>query len=221
MAFDRRIREELRAEVQRTRPDLDRQLAIVQARSRGVGSRVGPIRRAASAMAATLQLLTVATIAAVIALVIVLRVLGPLPSGGGVGEPSPSLPSAPSSASTPPSPPDFPAIAGTYSATLPSTDPAVARDHLAGVWTLTLDRDGTMTLVAPQAFPDSVNGISGVSFSLDGDRFRTDLFFSDYCQSVGAYRWVRAGTRLTLTPDGDTCAIRAQLLTTQPWDAIP
>lgn len=78
-----------------------------------------------------------------------------------------------------------------------------------------------MTFAAPQSFPDSVHGISGVSFSLDGDRFRTDLFYSDYCQSVGTYRWVLAGTRLTFAADGDTCAIRTTLLSTAPWDAAP
>ena len=221
MAFDRRVRDELRGEVERTRPDLDRHLAIVRDRSRDVGASTGPFRRAATAMVATVQVLAVATLAAVIALVIVLRVIPPLPPAGGLGGPSPSILSTAPSASEAPSPPDFPAIAGTYSTTLSASNLAVSRDRLAGTWTFTLQRNGTMLLVPPQTFPDAANGISGVSFSLDGDRFRSDLFFSDYCQSVGTYRWVLSGARLTLTADGDTCAIRTTLLSTLPWNAGP
>lgn len=221
MAFDHRVREELRGEVEGTKPDLERELALLQARSRTTSeARRTPMRRAGAGLAATARLLTVATIAAVIGVVIVLRVPGLLPSAGGgttpVAAPSPS-----SSSSASPSPPDYLPITGKYSTTLAALNAAVSGSHLAGTWTITLERNGTMTVVPPPTFPDAVNGISGVSFSLDGDRFRTDLFFSDYCQSVGTYRWVVTGGRLTLTADGDTCAIRTTLLSTGPWHATP
>jgi hypothetical protein len=55
-----------------------------------------------------------------------------------------------------------------------------------------------------------------VAFSLTGDRFRTNLFYNDYCDSIGSYVWNRAAS-LSFTSVDDSCSIRKTLLATTPW----
>ena len=102
-------------------------------------------------------------------------------------------------------------------ATLDAADAAVKRDALAGAWTMRLESSGAIDLSPPPTFTPGANGLSGIAFSLSGDRFRTDLFYNDYCGSVGTYVWSLAGGHLTFTSVDDACSIRRTLLTSTPW----
>ena len=112
-------------------------------------------------------------------------------------------------------------IAGTYLTTLDAADPAVKRDSLAGTWTMRLQPDGAVFLSSPASFVPGAVGVSGVAFSLVGDRFRTNLFYNEYCNSIGNYVWSRAAGGLTFTSVDDTCTIRRTLLATTPWLPAP
>ncbi len=84
-----------------------------------------------------------------------------------------------------------------------------------------LEPNGTVLLSAPPTFLPGASGLSGVAFSLTGDRFRTNLFYNDYCNSIGNYVWGSAAGNLAFTSLDDTCAIRRTLLATTPWLPVP
>ena len=84
-----------------------------------------------------------------------------------------------------------------------------------------LEQNGTVLLSPPPAFLPGATGLSGVAFSLTGDRFRTNLFYNDYCNSIGNYVWSRAAGGITFTSVDDTCTIRGTLLATTPWLPAP
>jgi hypothetical protein len=89
------------------------------------------------------------------------------------------------------------------------------------MWTMRLEPNGTVLLSPPATFLPGASGLSGVAFSLTGDRFRTNLFYNDYCNSIGNYVWSRAAGGLTFTSVDDTCAIRRTLLATTAWRPAP
>ena len=202
MSLDRRLRDELRREADAIEPDVERHLGAVEARARrprGIG-------------ASTLLLA-----AAIVVAAIILRVPDPR-LGEGSGSSSSTSPVASSSPSPSPSAPaTYPEIAGTYVATLDSADTAVKRDALGGEWTMRLEANGVVFLSPPASFVPGASGLSGVAFSLVGDRFRTNLFYNDYCNSIGTYAWSRTGSKLTFTQVDDTCSIRRTLLATTAW----
>jgi len=202
MSLDRRLRDELRREAAAIEPDVERHLGAVEARARRRGG-IG---------ASTLLLA-----AAIVVAAIILRVPDPrLGDGPGSSRsPSPVASSSPSPA--PSAPATYPEIAGTYVATLDSADTAVKRDALGGEWTMRLEATGVVFLSPPASFVPGASGLSGIAFSLGGDRFRTNLFYNDYCNSIGTYAWSRAGNSLTFTQVDDTCSIRRTLLATTPW----
>lgn len=211
MSFDQRLRDELAREAARVEPDVERQLGAVEARAVRRRSAGGP---------------TLVLAAAIVVAALILRTNAAPVTPGPVGDGSPpAATTAP--ASTPPSPSDgpsaaaYPQIAGSYQVTLDPTDPAVARDHLAGMWTMRLQADGEVFLSAPSTFTAGANGLSGVAFSLVADRFRTNLFINDVCGTVGTYAWALAGGSLTLSPVADDCSIRRTLLAAQPWSELP
>jgi hypothetical protein len=105
--------------------------------------------------------------------------------------------------------------------TLDNADTAVKRDGVSGTWTMRLDPDGVVSLSPPPSWIPGAGGLSGIAFSLVSDRFRTNLFYSDFCNSVGTYAWSRVGTKLTFTQVDDTCSIRRTLLSTKPWVMSP
>ena len=205
MGLDRRLREELRRDAKQIEANVERNLGAVEARSRrrrdvpGVGLLAAAI---------------------IVALVVLVRV-GEPPSdtrpGSGTSPtlaPPSIVPSA-SGAAT------YPQIAGTYAVSLDATDPAIERAGLGGIWTMRLQPDGLVLLSPPSTFAPGTSGLTGIAFSLDGDRFRTNLFYNDYCSSVGTYTWALQAGRLSLTPVDDTCSIRRTLLATTPWLTSP
>jgi hypothetical protein len=146
-----------------------------------------------------------AATAVVVAIVVGVRLLG-IESTGPGGRTSTSSPGGPE------------AIAGSYQVTLPATDPAVVVDGLsfAGRWTLVMRDSGVLELEAPPAFEGS--RAQGHTFSLDATMLRTDLYFNDYCSSLGTYRWILSGGNLRLDVVADDCAVRRTLLATRPWE---
>ena len=107
----------------------------------------------------------------------------------------------------------YPEIAGTYTATLDEAAPGASADGLVGSWSMTLNVTGAMELTAPASFQAGITHLSGISFSLAGDVFTTNVFYTIDCNSNGRYTWSRVGDRLTLTPLDDPCASRRTLLT--------
>jgi hypothetical protein len=202
MSLDRRLRDELRREADAIEPDVQRHLGAVEARARRRGG-IG---------ASTLLLA-----AAIVAAAIILRVPDPRLGDGAGSSRSPSPVASSSPSPSPSVPATYPEIAGTYVAMLDSADTAVKRDALGGTWTMRLQPEGIVFLSPPASFVPGASGLSGIAFSLVGDRFRTNLFYNDYCNSIGTYAWSRAGNKLTFTQVDDTCSIRRTLLVTTPW----
>jgi hypothetical protein len=202
MSLDRRLRDELRQEADAIEPDVERHLGAVEAGAR---------RR--SGLGAS----TLLVAAAIVVAAIILRFPGGFGSGP-AGLPSSSVaPSIGVSAASPSTPASYPQIAGTYTATLDPSDVTVKKDGVGGTWTMRLEPTGAVLLSPPASFAPGANGLSGVAFSLDADRFRTSLFYNDYCSSVGNYVWNLAAGALTFTSVDDTCSIRKTLMTTTPW----
>jgi hypothetical protein len=204
--LDRRIRDELQRAAETIHPDVERNLGAVEARvrrGRGVSK-------------------SILLVAAVVVLIIVSTRMGGRPSES-AGPGASSAPSSTPAASTSPSslPVSYPQIAGTYVVALDPSDAAVKRDGVAGQWTLRLQPDGVALLSAPATFQPGSSGLSGITFALAGDRFRTDLFYNDYCTSIGTYAWSLAQGSLRLTPVDETCPIRRALLSTASWDVAP
>jgi hypothetical protein len=113
---------------------------------------------------------------------------------------------------------DFSAIAGTYTFELSDADGTVAANHMAGTWTIQLKLDGAMELSVPAGFTREGQAPAGNAFTLAASQFRTNLFFSDFCHSVGVYRWSLRGTRLTFTPLSEDCPVRQAIFASQPWN---
>ncbi len=128
-------------------------------------------------------------------------------------EPAVPAPS-PSSVAT-----DFSPIAGTYTVELTNADPTVAANQMAGTWTIRLGPNGAMRLSIPAGFTREGKSPVGNAFSLAASQFRTNLFYSDFCHSIGVYRWQLRGTRLTFTPLSEDCAVRRAVFASQQWVA--
>lgn len=207
MSFDHRVRQDLRKRADAIEPDLERHLGAVEAGA----------RRRRGIHPATLLIA-----AAVVVAALILRVPGTAQNGNdGPGasivvsaspDPGPSQ-AATSSAAT------YPEIAGTYHVTLDPADGAVAKDGLGGRWTMRLSPDGAVFLSPPPDFSPGADSLSGIAFSLSGDRFRTNLFYNQACNSVGNYVWHLSTGQLALTSIDDACSIRRTLLMTQPWQS--
>lgn len=151
-----------------------------------------------------------AAAAGVVVLVVVVRL-----AGGQLIDPGAST----SSPGASPAPND--AIAGSYTVTLLASDPGVATGDLdlTGTWSMTLLPSGEMELAPPPDFEGS--RAEGHTFRLDGSTFRTDLYFNDYCSTVGTYTWTAASDTLLLAVAEDGCQLRATLLATRAWDLAP
>lgn len=204
MSLDRRLRNELDRDADRIAADVERNLGAVEARARRRSSIGAP------ALLAT---------TAVIVLAIVVRLGSSAPSSG--ANPSP-VTASPSSSAVAVSPsPSFEAIAGTYTVSLDPSDAAVAANHLAGSWTMRLMADGEIFLSPPAGFGSGTSSLSGLAFTLAADRFRSNIFYNDYCGSIGTYTWALNAGRLSFAPVGDTCTIRRALLSTTAWQAGP
>jgi hypothetical protein len=113
---------------------------------------------------------------------------------------------------------DFSAIAGTYTFELSDAAATVAANHMAGTWTIQLKPDGAIELSVPAGFTREGQAPAGNAFTLAASQLRTNLFFSDFCHSVGVYRWSLRGTRLTFTPLSEDCPVRQAIFASQPWN---
>ena len=67
-------------------------------------------------------------------------------------------------------------VVGTYRATLQPSDGGAELGDVAGEWTMELMPDGVMLVAPPATFREGASVQSGVSYSIDGERFRTNLF---------------------------------------------
>jgi hypothetical protein len=202
VSLDRRLRSELERDAERIVPDVERNLGAVEAR----------MRRRSSLGAPTLLLATAVIVAA-----LVVRYGLALPPSGGPGESSSPASPSPSAVASP----SYDAVAGTYVVTLDAANAAVAQNHLGGAWTMRLAADGEIFLSPPATFGSGTSSLSGLAFTLAGDRFRNNIFYNDYCTSIGTYTWSLQAGRLSFTPVDDNCAIRSTLLSTIPWQTSP
>jgi hypothetical protein len=107
------------------------------------------------------------------------------------------------------------AVAGTYTVSLLADDPGVADLGIAGTWSITLHPSGAIDIDPPDTFAGSA--ASGHTFAINGDSFRTDLYYNDYCDSIASYRLVVEAGTLAFDQSDDTCAIRVALLAMHPW----
>jgi hypothetical protein len=205
VSLDRRLRSELERDADRIVPDVERNLGAVEARARGRSSVGTP---------------AIVFAAVVVAVAILLRLGASLPPSGGPS-PAPSGPTTSGSAPETSPVPSYAAIAGTYVVTLDPAVAAIARDHLGGTWTMRLAADGEIFLSPPATFGSGTNSLSGLAFTLAGDRFRSNIFYNDFCNSIGTYTWALEAGRLSLAPVDETCSIRQELLATLPWRAGP
>jgi len=206
MPLERRIQDELRRAAETIEPSVERNLGAVEARA-----------HRKDGLSASLLLA-----AAVVILAVTVRLVVDSSHGiGGSASPSPTPASATPSPARSPTPASYPQIAGTYIMTLDPSNAAVKRDGLSGQWTLRLQPDGVALLSAPQAFQPGASSMSGITYALAADRFRTDLFYNDFCSSIGTYAWALGNGRLVFTPVDETCSVRRTLLSTSPWQLAP
>ena len=203
MSLDRRLREELQRDAERVVPDVERNLGAVEARAHQRASIGSPALLGA---------------AVVIAAAIVWRFGASPPTTGGPG----SSGAVTSSASPVPSTgPSYDAIAGTYVLTLDPADSTVSKYGLGGAWTMRLASDGEIFLSPPASFGSGTSSLSGIAFTIAADRFRNNIFYNDYCSSIGTYTWSIQGSRLAFAPVEENCPIRQALLSTTPWRTGP
>ena len=169
------------ADAEQVDADVERHLGAVEAKARGERGLSGAWLVAA---------------AAIVSIALLVRVGGQRGEAPAVGA-SPAA-SPPAVVASPSGPVSYPQIAGTYTVTLDPSDPAVARDGLGGSWTMRLQPDGLVLLSPPSTYAAGSDALTGVAFSLEGDRFRTNLFYNDACNAVGTYTWSLQGGRLAL-----------------------
>jgi hypothetical protein len=107
-------------------------------------------------------------------------------------------------------------LAADYEVSLSEAESASVQPSLAGRWRMRLQPDGEIALTAPDTFAAERNPL-GVSFTADDATFRTNIFYNDFCTSIGTYTWQLTGQQLTFSAVSEACEIRQVLLTTKPW----
>lgn len=119
-----------------------------------------------------------------------------------------------------PAEPGQPGIVGEYVVDV-APGPRVSRD-LAGRWTVVVDPDGRLHIVAPAGYAGVV---SGSAYRLKDDLVHTDALVSAAgCQNQlqpGTYRWSDSGGQLTFAVVDDHCPARRTLFAGQPWQRVP
>ncbi len=195
MSLDRRLRDALEREAAKIDPDVGRSMIAVEARAR---------RRATAGLGSLLV-----AAAAVVLLSMGLQALrSTSPYAGPGASVSPTVLLSPS--------PRTADIAGMYRATLEASDGGAEFADVAGEWTMELMPDGVLLMAPPATFREGSTAQSGVAYSIEEGRFRSNLF-QQLCNSVGVYGWVLEGEVLTLTPVDDNCALRRVVLASTPW----
>lgn len=194
MSVDRRLRGGLRRNADVLDPQVDRLLdeVIRKARRRVL------LRRAAVSIAAAAALVLVVAVGPS-----ALRTLQDLRHRVPATRPTPTTASVQT-------------LTGAFTRRLAADSAAIRSESMAGVWTIDLHDDGTMTVTAPPAF---TGVLSGFQFQVTGDQFRTNLFIQDVCTNLplGTYRWTRSGNALTFTAVDDQCTARVAFFTGASW----
>jgi hypothetical protein len=202
MSLDRRLRDEFDEEAARIEPQTAHHLTTIEARAR---------RRHGQVNVATVTLAAVA-----IAIVVLLRVGASSENAPAVGaSPHPTAPATAADSAS------YDAVGGRYAVTLQASDPAVQSAGVPGPWAMVLHPSGVLDLQPPSGFHLGEASPSGVSYSLAGDRFRTNLFFNEVCNSIGTYTWHLDADSLLLVVVDDSCLERRTLLGTGPWVRTP
>jgi len=203
VSLERRLREELQRDAERVVPDVERNLGAVEARAFQRASVGSPALFGA---------------AVVIAIAIAWRFGASTPTEGGPGSSGAATSSPSPFASAAQS---YDAIAGTYIVTLDATNSTVSKYGLGGTWTMRLASDGEIFLSPPLSFGSGTSSLSGFAFTIAADRFRSNIFYNDFCSSIGTYTWSIQSGPLAFAPVEETCQIRQALLSTTPWRTGP
>jgi hypothetical protein len=190
MSLDRRLRDAFDRAASTVEPDVELHLE----RTVGRASRLNRMSAVGAVVAAS---------AVTVALIAAIQVFG--------------SPSSNAGGPTPAASPANGSVSGVYVVTLRATDPGVATSDLtlAGTWSMTLEPSGAIELVPPSSFDGS--RAAGHTFSVVGSTLRTDLYYNDYCDSIGLYSWEETADGLTLTVVDDGCEIRKTVLATREW----
>ena len=194
MSLDRRLRDALEREAAKIDPDVGRGMVVVEARAR---------RRATAGLGSLLM-----AGAVVVLLAVGLQALRSTAPDAGSGESVSPTVLSPSPRTTD--------IAGTYRATLKASDAGAELADVAGEWTMELMPDGVMLMAPPATFREGSTVQSGVAYSIDEGRLRSNLF-QQLCNSIGLYSLVLDAGTLTLTPVEDDCALRRTVLASTVW----
>jgi len=195
MPLDRRLRDGLDQLAGEIEPDVEGRLKATLDHA----GRRNPVQRFLPIAVATAALILVAIVGP--AMVNLLR-----------GEAGPPI-----GASQAPSPTPS-ALAGAYTTSVESDDPAVQESNLAGAWTVEFEASGLLIVTSPAGFTGTR---TGYSYQVTGDELRTDLFGEGVCSTLlpGRYRWERTGDTLTFSTIDEPCAGRAAFFAGQPWRA--
>jgi hypothetical protein len=195
MPIERRIREGVQRNAGVLDPDVNRFLDSVVQRTR----RRQVIRR---------SLTVTASAAAVVAAVL----LGPSVLDGIRGSGS----TVPGSHPTPSVAPSVPLLTGTFTRTIPVGTAVVRANGLAGTWTISVEADGSVRVLAPTSF---AGPNASRPFELQAESLQTDAFSFSVCSGfpAGTYRWSVQSGYLVLTPVSDPCDPRVVVLGAGPW----
>lgn len=194
MSVDERLRAALTEQADTVAPEVDVALDLVRDRGHAIRRR-----------GAALGLVAAAAAAAVVAGLVGWTDLGRSPRDLPAGVPSSSAPAvAPTRGANPT------ALRGGLDGVV--TTPA----ELAGRWTIRLNGNATLDVLAPEGY-DGV--VTGALYTADRSTFRTTVFGADLCagEGTGIYRWLAVGERVEFEEVSDPCATRAAFFEDSVW----
>jgi hypothetical protein len=192
MSVEERLRVALQDQAMTVQPDVETALAGVHARGGAVRSRRTVLAGAGVA----------ASVAAVVGAVVWAGPFG-REAGPPAGDPTRSV--VPTERPT-----GAVALRGVMEGVV--TDPP----EFAGAWSLRLNGNATLDVVAPQ---DYTGVVAGALYTADRSSFRTTLFQSDVCAAAGTgiYTWLAFGDRVEFTVVSDPCGARGRFFEESVW----
>ncbi|MDQ3878442.1 MAG: hypothetical protein M3290_08870 [Actinomycetota bacterium] len=110
-------------------------------------------------------------------------------------------------------------IAGTYVTTVPHTGGIASTYKVFGRWTMTLNRNGSVTFAAPFVYIRRAGPPELTSYSLAGSTLvTTALMHPGFgCDSSGVYRWTLDQGTLRFATLKDDCPYRPAVFASTPW----